>query len=453
MSLAPPAAAASAAAADTATPAAPPAPPVPLSTAVPCGAKAPPPWPLTNPALGAWGEDRKTVPHFGYLQESRAPKMPDGDDYFRRLPTRTVAAMDDALLICHVETYTRNGNKPLFYRYKLGRTNPTRPRCMFDWDTFAPPDVLMRFRLRGEHPISLYAPEDHWGYFISIPRIRLAKGDFFEVKLFDRDSSGDTAGASEEDAEYMGYASTTLTGKWPITLEGPYFKMTCNAMQRAEAERNVQRWMAPLDAKIRAIETARPDPSQWGFGHPKAFHDKGEQSFGRGNFRYVAGFLGWDHPWILDRRKRIDTAIEIEWPKKVKQAAKDLAKKAPAPGIPMSLGARNGTLRATGVVCDTKSCTVAMELKSALVKPGEQGFKTELAGVDDNGEFHYVYLVPKDPPPQDSPAPDAGAPAAPPKPSATPIEYTVTLHRSDRVLWIKSPSFAYTVKVTGPDPE
>src|SRR5688572_3480562 len=50
----------------------------PLSTAVPCGARAPAPWPLTDPALGPWGEDRGTAPDFGYTQERRAPKMPDG---------------------------------------------------------------------------------------------------------------------------------------------------------------------------------------------------------------------------------------------------------------------------------------------------------------------------------------------------------------------------------------
>lgn len=440
MSLAPSDGSASAAAGATGVLAAP-APPVPLSTAVPCGAKAPPPWPRTNPDLGQWGEDLRTAPSFGYEQERRAPKMPDAGNYLARTPARTVEKLEDALLICHVEVYTRHGEKPAFYHYKLAKPEPSRPRCFSDWDFFAPPDVLLQFRLRGEHPIALFAPEDHWGFFISVPRVRLARGDLLEVKLFDRDSAGDSAGASEESADYMGYASTTLTGKWPIRMKGPYFTMACNAMTSAEAQASARRWLTALDGTLSTLAARRPDPRKWDFGSLGTSIDRGEFSFGKGNFRYAASFLGWDHPAILERREKVKRITEIDWPKKKSEAAKLLAKQAPAPGKPMALGGRRGTLRATGVVCQGSTCTVTFELTGSTVLPSSQDWHVDLAGIDGEGHFHAVEMV------AEAGGEEAPAHGAAPVKSRT---YRMTVPEGVLVVWISAPTGLHTVKVRDP---
>ena len=54
------------------------------------------------------------MPSFGYKQERRAPKLPDADDIFAELATRNVTELNDALLICQVELYTRNRTAPMF---------------------------------------------------------------------------------------------------------------------------------------------------------------------------------------------------------------------------------------------------------------------------------------------------------------------------------------------------
>lgn len=413
-----------------------PAAPEPVSTSVPCGAKAPAPWPRNNPDLGPWGEDRRTAPDFGYVQERRAPKMPDAGAYLARTPSRTVQQMDNALLICHVEIYTRDGQTPALYRYKLGKPDASRPWCGSDWDFFAAPDVLLKFRLRGEHPIALYGPEDHWGFFISVPRVRLARGDLLEVKLWDRDSTGDSDGAGEKGADYIGYASTTLSGKWPVVLRGPYFTMRCNAMSSAEAESASKRWLAPLDAKLRRLEALAPDPKKWDFGDPPSSLDRGEFSFGEGNFRYVAGFLGWDHPAIVERRAKVRRILEVDWPRKKGEAAKALAKRAAAHGKAVALGGKSGSLRVNGVTCEEPICTLAVEVTGAAVLPSAPEWGVQMASIDAEGTFRPASLVPAE-----------GAPPEPGKPSSHRIE----LGSSALVLWIKSPAGVHAVKVRDPD--
>jgi hypothetical protein len=416
----------------------PPGPPTPLTdetaTKVPCGAKGPRPWPLRNPDLGPWGEDRRTAPDFGYVQERRAPKMPDGGKYLARIPSRSVQQLENALLICHVEVYTRTGHRPTLYRYKLATPDAGRPHCGADWDFFAGPDLLLKLRLRGEHPIALYGPEDHWGMFISVPRVRLVRGDLLEVKLWDRDSSGDSAGANEEDVEYMGYAATTLSGKWPVVLQGPYFMMRCNAMSGAEAEAAGKRWMSALDGTLRSLETLAPDPRKWDFGPAPSAIDQGELSFGEGNFRYAAGFVGWDHPAIVTRRAKVQRIL-ADWPRKRGEAAKAMAKKAPPPGKPIALGGKNGTLRVTGVVCQGGTCTLTAEL-SPGASPSGPDWKVTMASVGPDGDFHPAALVAAD----DAP-PQAGKPGS----------YKLELGGSALVLWIQSPAGVHTVKVRDPE--
>src|SRR6185312_6436338 len=105
-----------------------------------CGDHDPAPWPWQTPDQGLWGEDPKLAPGFCYTQERRAPKMPDADAYLRKLGYQTEASLAEALLICEVEIYSRNGAPPSFYSYKLGEPPAGRPTCSADWDLLNAPD-------------------------------------------------------------------------------------------------------------------------------------------------------------------------------------------------------------------------------------------------------------------------------------------------------------------------
>src|SRR5262245_58717538 len=108
-------------------------------------------WPWqTTAQRGLWGEDPRFVPTFAFRQEARAPKMPKADEYLKLLGDRQITSLSDGLLICQVETYTRDGTiagtvlAP--YNYKLEEPNARRPRCSRDWDPLNAPDTLLRFR-------------------------------------------------------------------------------------------------------------------------------------------------------------------------------------------------------------------------------------------------------------------------------------------------------------------
>jgi hypothetical protein len=207
-------------------------------------------------------------------------------------------------------------------------------------------------------------------------------------------------------------------------------------MTGAEAERSARTWLAPLDDKLRHLEDWKPDPTAWDFGEAGTSLDLGKFSFGKGNFRYVAGFLGWDHPTVLDRRAKVERITEVDWPKKRSEAAKLMARSAPPPGKPMSLGGANGTLRATGVVCDQGSCTVALEHSGGKTRPSSPEWKVEMATVSDKGVFETAAMVPEG--------------EIPEKPGAA-TSYRVTVGSNALVLWIKSGASVHTVKVRDPD--
>ena len=153
------------------------------------------------PRLGEWGEDLDKAPDFGYPQERRAPKLPANRQRFWATPPLTVERIDDALLICHVQ---------------VSHEQP--------WDVFAGPDTLLQFTFRDEHLIGLWGPEDHWDFFVSIPRIALARGDSLGVKMWDRDLRS---------MDWIGEGHIAFDGRFPMKMHGGYFEMECRAVPHA----------------------------------------------------------------------------------------------------------------------------------------------------------------------------------------------------------------------------
>ncbi len=164
--------------------------------------------------------------------------------------------------------------------------------------------MLLRFRFRNEYPISLFGPEDHWGFFISIPHIRLGIGDELAVKLWDRDGPIDTKVAAPL-GEYMGEARLRFDGTLPIMLYSDFFTLRCSAMTAAQALAAARSRLQALDgvlAKAFAWHSKKDDHDR----KSNPWAEEASSAFGFGSFRYAAGFLGWEHLEIQKRLKLYD---------------------------------------------------------------------------------------------------------------------------------------------------
>lgn len=322
----------------------------------PCVDFDPSPWPLRAAADGLWGEDPALPMRAFAPQERRAPKMPDADKFFAKLgPLHDVGTLRDALLICHVETYSRN-HAPVFYTYKLGAPPDDRPRCEHDWDALAGPDTLLRFRFRDDYPITLFGPEDHVGFFVSIPRVTIAKGDSIRVRIWDRDSGTSYAGDFDfARDEYMGEAAGRFDGELPFTLRSPFFIARCNAntQQRPWAER----WLASLDREIELASAWKPERTQIAFGTNLALSAASP--------RYAAGILGWDHPDIQARVARLQE-IEAADREARLTLARDLATSAPLLAAATTIATKLGNLQVLRLTCTDDKCTLVLDVDRAI---------------------------------------------------------------------------------------
>lgn len=356
-----------------------------------CDGVDPDEWAWRSVQEGLWGEDPKLVPSFGYSQERRAPKMPDADRLMESLGAATEQSLDDALLICQVELAPRNGVKPAFYRYKLNTLESQKLRCDSDWDTLNAPDALLRFRFRTDYPIALFGPEDHWGFFISIPHIRLRKGDELTVKLWDRDGFLDAAISDPGKLEYMGDASVKFDGTVPFELKSNFFKLRCSALASDQALERAKGWLDALDASLLAAESLRPDADKWEFGE-QHLAGKATSDYGRGNFRYPAGFIGWEHPEIQRRLKRLDGIVAAD-----KQLRRDLVLQRLRSAAPLggthriSEALRDLELTATSCkdTC-TAQATVSSALFDAMCTTAHDSSRVALAGISQEGDFSDV---------------------------------------------------------------
>lgn len=227
--------------------------------------------------LGPWGEDPAVVPDYAPAEERRAPKLYDNTKIYRSLQPRDAERLDDALLVCHA-------------------------RFTGSWDFFGAPDVTLRFALGKEPAVKLWGPEDHYDFYVSIPRIRLASGDRVEITAWDRDVTK---------VEYIGVGRGRYDGHLPLTVTARWFTIECNAVEMDEALRLARPHLDRIDERLATFEAARPDAAVYDYGRPGS-DDAIKGRFYVGTMRYAAGAIGWDHPEIRARVERL-AAAESAW--------------------------------------------------------------------------------------------------------------------------------------------
>jgi hypothetical protein len=239
--------------------------------------------------VGIWGETVALTPDFGYPQERRCPKVPAGDKLFNELAAPAAAEhVRDALLVCYADI-----------------TNEVA------WDFFAGPDLQFRFQFGDRPAITLWGPEDHWHMYVSIPSATFDSGDLIRVAAWDRD---------ETSMQLIGSASLRYDGRFPIRLEDRhdgtrFFTVDCRLMSEPSARAHAQARLKTLDDGLNQLGRRRPDPSLIYFGGEASGELSSHsvtRSFYDGNFRYPAGFLGWEHPIIQARLERLKK-IESDW--------------------------------------------------------------------------------------------------------------------------------------------
>lgn len=344
-------------------------------------------WPLRDPRLGAWGEEAARVPSFALRQESRAPKLPDADQHFAQAPTGAAGPFGPgSLLICLAEIYPADRAAPALYRYKLGAPDPSRALRAADWDSLNAPDARVSLRLRGEHPITLYGPEDHWGFYLSVPHIQLQAGDAIEVRLWDRDSASD---------EFIGEARARFDGALPITLRAPYFALQCRVMPAAQVLRAAAPLLSAVDQRLAQAAAWRPDAQRWELGRILTL-ELLQRNWVSPNLRYLAGFLGWESPSMRERLGRV-AALEAQQQRLRRDLVAELRQRAPGPRATVALGARTlrvtplGPARAAGSAGVAPGpCAAAAECVvelSTAAPAGDLCAALQLAGLRDDGAF------------------------------------------------------------------
>jgi hypothetical protein len=362
-----------------------------------CSQYDPSPWPWRDHDV--WGETSGTAPSWGYEQERRAPKMPDADRHLRSIGGSKVRAIEDGLLICEVELFTHDGTTPTWYRYKLGNP-PARPQCGSDWDTFAPPDALLRFRFRDDYPVALFGPEDHWGFFISIPRVTLRAGDPIAVKIWDRDGGSTVTSANPESKrnEYMGQGKLTFDGRLPFRIQSDFFRMRCNMLPSAAAHARAKPSIDRLERALKAAESWRPSPDRWAWGENTSAAAI-TSDYGSENFRYAAGFVGWDDDAIKSRVPRAEAIPEAD-DKKKDQLTASLVAKSPVPTGTKTLPGNRGAMKILSTPCDEHGCAIEIEVDPRAAKDLCQSWLLtdglQLASVDELSHFGAIKMERRD---------------------------------------------------------
>jgi hypothetical protein len=234
--------------------------------------QAPPKPPDPKPTVNDWGENSAVVPSWPPPQDRRAPQIPKGWQLAEKMAPAEMN-LSDGLLVCHGVLE------------KLS------------WDTFAGPDTLVRFRIGNQRAISFWGPEDSFDFYISIPRLTMAKGDEVVIDLWDRDENDST--------EYMTTVKATFDGKFPWLLSGPHVSFECRAATVETARDWAEPWRKKVDRDLALIEQAQINREVENFGNPRSMLDEKD-------FRHYAAFLGWEHPDVQARLTRL-TDGEKRW--------------------------------------------------------------------------------------------------------------------------------------------
>jgi hypothetical protein len=318
------------------------------------------------------------APPWAPSEERRAPKMPDGGKRWQELTAPIdLDAFVDGLLICKVGIATKS--QPTYFPHGGWRL-PAGP----DWDTFNGPDPLIRFRFGGDAPISLWGPEDHWEMFISVPRVTLRRGEAVRIDVWDRDVTAN---------EFIGTIKARFDGHFPWEVAARYLRFDCRGADARLAREWAAPWEARLDGALAAIEAAEPDENRFDFGTPPQI-DGLKRSLRLGtdvNFRYYAGFLGWDADEVHARLERF-AALEAAWNARVREKVRALVAAAVAPSAWADTG--NGwSMRVEPTTCHRATC-IAVSLQGGALpchnrdfaKPSSIG-ELEVSFVDDEGHM------------------------------------------------------------------
>jgi len=247
------------------------------------------------PRTGPWGEDPREVPDFAPTEERRAPKIPAADELWPRLQAaQTWQRIEHALLVCHLEIGRpeRGLARGLTAAMSLGRSELERA------------DATIRLQIGGQPAIVLFGPAKHDASYVSIPNLSIKQGDRLTLGITDRRLLGDRA---------LGRATVAWNGASPLSFVTPKWIAACVLVERKEALRLAQPWLASVDRQLDQIAAARVDRGQPELGRPSRVYAQLRGRFkalgtGEGNFRYAAGFLGWDAPEIQSRLERLRLA-------------------------------------------------------------------------------------------------------------------------------------------------
>jgi hypothetical protein len=186
-----------------------------------------------------------------------APQLPDPGGWFAEAGARRQPAPDEpALLLCQVVVTG-------------------------DFDSIARADLLVTFQFAGRAPISIWGPEDTDVATLSVPRIRLRKGDLVRATVLDRDVT---------EREYIGRVQDRFTGEYPFRMESKHVSLECRAIAQSLLESARQEAFADLDE---ALERDERDGEEH------------EDDSLRRLLIAAAAFDGWAQPEVQRRVRRL----------------------------------------------------------------------------------------------------------------------------------------------------
>jgi len=325
------------------------------------------------PRLGPWGEDPRVVPAFSLKEERRAPKCPDTPALWKELqPERELGAVDGGLLVCNLT---------------VGHPMNTLGHVVFDAFTLGAIELLnanvtLKLTLRKDPTIVWWAPFKHNASFVSVPAIKLRKGDAIDLALVDRGVFTDRS---------LGHVHTQWDGRSPLVLSHGNWEAACGLLTGGEAMMAARPWLKSVDRQLARIDEARPDRDKPDLGRPREI----EQLEGlwrdddrEGNFRYAAGFVGWGHPEIATRLARFKTgaaAFESALALELKSLLEE------APTAPLTVGDAQ-------LYFSSKSgpLTVRVEGDGAIDCSSLFLELAKIALVDESGRFHKLDLTVRD---------------------------------------------------------
>jgi hypothetical protein len=156
--------------------------------------------------------------------------------------------------------------------------------------------------------------------------------------------------------EFIGTVKARFDGRFPWQVAAKHLRFDCRGADSRLAREWAAPWEARLDGALAAIDAAQPDENRFDFGAPREIDWlKRPLRFGNDvNFRYYAGFLGWDADEVRARLERF-AALEAAWNARVREKVRALVSAAVAPSTWADTG--NGwSMRVEPTTCHRTTC-------------------------------------------------------------------------------------------------